>query len=201
MIADQHTSTRQATAAVAAFFGLLLVVIFLVTRFLLANGNLQAEFDTKSRILSSLEQRDSLSRLTNANLDGPTMQEAAISAVSETIAASELHKILLDSLEEAGGSVHSIQAEATTDTTGDGLRRLTAQATFDSSMDSLQRILFKLETARPYVFIDSLVVQPSSSSTAGTQPWEVLRATLVTSSYWRSLGGGTDSTDSQKGAH
>lgn len=79
---------------------------------------------------------------------------AVISAPTETLAASELHRRILATLEGSGGAVHSIQAEATTDSIGEGLRRLNAQVAFDSSMESLQKILFRLETATPFVFVE-----------------------------------------------
>jgi hypothetical protein len=49
----------------------------------------------------------------------------------------------------------------------------------------LQKILFGIETAKPYVFIDSLVVQPTPSSASANQAWETLRISLTASSYWR----------------
>jgi hypothetical protein len=177
--------------AVGAFVGLLLVVIAWGVAFRFANGDLQRQFDTKSRIL------DNLKRIALPNVSGKgesvTTRLAVISAPTETVAASELHKNILTSLEEAGGSVRSIQAEATTDAIGDGLRRLNAQTTFDSSMESLQEILFKLETALPFIFINSIVVQPASTSAPGAKPWETLHVTVVASSYWKSLEPNTES--------
>jgi general secretion pathway protein M len=185
MIGAQVSSPRQIRLAVGAFFGLLLAVIMWGTAFWFANSDLQSQFNTKSRVLGDL-RRIALPDVSGKGESAAT-RLAVISAPTETVAASELHKNILMALEETGGSVHSIQAEATADAIGDGLRRLNAQTTFDSSMDSLQKILFELETALPFIFIDSIVVQPAPTSASGAKPWETLRVTLVASSYWKSL--------------
>jgi hypothetical protein len=181
----QFFSNRKAYLSVIVFFGVLIAASLWGVSILVANHGLQNEFDTKSRILDGLKGQavasgavDRIAAVTHA---------AAISAPTETVAASELHKNILASLEEAGGSVHSIQAEATTDTIGDGLRRLNAQVAFDSSMGSLQKVLFQLETATPFVFVDSIVVQPGPTSTSGAKIGENLRVTLTVSSYWKSV--------------
>ena len=186
MITTQLSSRRQALGAVAAFFGLLLAVLLWSVTFVKANADLQRQFDAKSRVLDSLRGQ----ALPNATVDGKalalTPQSTVISAPTETIAASELHKSILRSLEQAGGAVHSIQAEATTDSTGDGLRRLNAQINFDGSIETLQKVLFDLETALPFVFVDSIVIQIAPTSTLGAKAGQSLRVTLVASSYWKS---------------
>jgi len=186
---------RRALVAVAAFVGLALALILWVAVYLVATHDLQAEFEIKTRTLDVL-RRQTLPKLPgNASAVQPDARAAVISAPTETVAASELHKAILVSLERAGGAVHSIQAEATTDVIGDGLRRLNAQLTFDGSIDALQKVLFDLETAVPYIFVDSLLVQPAATATSGTQGGETLRVTLVTSSYWKSFETGADGRD------
>jgi general secretion pathway protein M len=191
MTGAQDSSPRQMRLAVGAFFGVLLVVVLWGTAFRIANSDLQGQFDTKNRVLNSLKETVLLN--VSGKGEPATPRLAVIAATTETVAASQLQKNILTSLEETGGSIHSIQAEATADTTNDGLRRLNAQTTFDSSMDSLQKILFELETAVPFIFINSIVVQPAPSSASGAKPWETLRVTLVASSYWKSPEANTGS--------
>lgn len=185
MIAAQVSSPRQMRFAVGAFFGVFLVVILWGMAFQLANSDLQNQFDTKNRVLGSLKGT-ALPDVSGKGESVTVPRLAVISATTETVAASKLQKNILTSLEETGGSIHSIQAEATADATDDGLRRLNAQTTFDSSMESLQKILFELETAVPFIFINSVVVQPAPTSASGAKPWETLRVTLAASSYWKS---------------
>jgi general secretion pathway protein M len=113
---------------------------------------------------------------------------AIISAPSETVAASTLQQYLLDRLEQAGGSVQRVKAETGRDAKSDGMRRVTAEIVFDASNDALQHLLFDLETGTPFVFVDTLSTKPASASETaktGTNP-EVLRSSLIVSSYWSS---------------
>jgi general secretion pathway protein M len=180
------TSSRQAVAGVAGFFGLLLGVILWSAAYLVVARDLQHEFEVKSQTLATLK-RQTLSRFSASGNLVQVATEGVISAPTGTIAASELHKSVLASLEKAGGAVHSIQAEATAEAFGEGLRRLNAQITFDGSIEALQRVLFDLETAKPYVFIDSLNVQSTSAASRGPELGEMLRVTLAASSYWKNF--------------
>ena len=185
MSPHQPFFSRQAIAAAAAFAGLLVGVIVLSAMSFVIMRDLQAQFESKTQTLELLRQQTS-SRLVGKGRTAQSDPHAAvISAPSETVAASELHKAILGVLEMAGGSIHSIQAEATTDVMGEGLRRLNVQITFDAPIEALQRALFALETRIPFAFIDALSVQPTATVAAGDQPGRMLRVTLVASSYWK----------------
>jgi hypothetical protein len=193
MKAFQLSSTRQVLVAVAVFVGLALAVILWGAVYLVATRNLQTEFETKSQTLNLLKRQTQPRLSSGGNGVQPAASAAVISAPTETVAASELHKAILAALERAGGSIHSIQAEATTDVAGEGLRRLNAQITFDGSNATLQKVLFDLETAIPFIFIDSLLVQPTATAGPATRPGEALRVTMVASSYWKNLVAGSNS--------
>ena len=146
------TLNRQSIIAVAAFFTILLATCAWGLSFMIANRELQGEFETKTRVLEELNKR----AVAPGVIDRTTaedLRDAAISAPTETLAASELHRRILATLEGNGG-VHSIQTEATTETIGDGLKRVNAQVAFDSSMESLQKVLFHFETVIPFVFVE-----------------------------------------------
>jgi hypothetical protein len=171
----------------AGFFGLVLTFALYANSYLSMNADLQNQFLTKSRLL------EGLNRQTAANPDAPkeggkNSRAEAISAATGTLAASEIQNTMVDLIEQAGGVLHSIQAQVTTDDGGEGLKRLKTQVIFDASNEALQKVLFKLETAKPYSFIDSLVVQPSQSVGSAQPGWEILRITLDASSYWRVEG-------------
>jgi general secretion pathway protein M len=180
--------SRQAVIAVVAFVGLLFSIILIGAASAWRNHELQVEFDTKSRVLADLAGKVPSSAAASRSLGQRLTGLGSISAPTETVAASQLHQIILKALQEVGGAVHSIQAEPTTDTIGDGLRRLNAQIDFDSSINSLQKLLFNLETRTPFIFVDSIVVQSSSTGGSNSTSKEaLLRVTLVTSSYWKDV--------------
>jgi general secretion pathway protein M len=175
--------SRQRRASVALYAAIALLVLLWAIMFWSINGSLQAEIDAKSQSLEGMQRRAAFERRgTDA------AQFAVISAPTETVAASTLQQYLLDRLEQAGGTVQRVQAAIGRDAKSDGMRRVTAEIAFDASSDALQHLLFDLETGTPYVFVDTLSAQPASpSGTAktGISP-ELLRSSLVVSSYWSS---------------
>jgi len=167
------------------FIGLLLATIAWGISSVFINANLQNEFETKSRIMDSLRVQPVVSR--NFGADRFSAAEVVIAAPTDTLAASELHKKVLASVEDEGGIVHSIQAEVTNEVTGEGLRRINAQITFDSAMETVQKALFALESSVPFVFVDSITLQPAPTSATSGNVGDRLRVSLVVSSYWKTL--------------
>ncbi|HEX5958025.1 MAG TPA: type II secretion system protein GspM [Hyphomicrobiaceae bacterium] len=179
-----QATPRHAVLAGAAYVAVMLATMAWGALSLTGNEDLRGEIQRKSQFLAQLARRAATQapRPMGAESAGP--REAAISAPSETIAASELQKRILERLEGAGGFVQSVQAEPVKDAAGDGLRRLTAQLSFDTSTTGLQRLLFDLETGAPFMFVDVLAVQPATSSVPGTRVGDKLRVNLSVTSYW-----------------
>jgi hypothetical protein len=88
----------------------LLGVILWSAAYLVVARDLQHEFEVKSQTLATLK-RQTLSRFSASGNLVQVATEGVISAPTGTIAASELHKSVLASLEKAGGAVHSIHVE------------------------------------------------------------------------------------------
>ena len=179
--------SRQAVLSVVVFAALVFAMVVWSVAYLVEMRDLQAEFNVKTESLDALERQTVPKVPGGGNVLQLPARAAVIAAPTETVAASELQKAVLALLEHAGGVVHTIQAEATSDVTGEGLRRLNTQITFDGSMDALQKVLFDLETAIPFVFVDSVLVQPTATAAPGAKVGETLRVTLVASSYWKGL--------------
>jgi general secretion pathway protein M len=184
MSAARLSFSRQALAAVAVFAAILFAVILWGAAYLVTMRDLQAEFATKSQILDVLKRQTQQRLAGRSRQTQPITRDGVISAPTETVAASELDKAIIRALESAGGVIRSIQAEATSDVTSDGLRRLNAQVTFDGSIDALQKVLFEVETAVPFIFVDSLLVQPTTSESSA-KAGEALRVNLAASSFWK----------------
>jgi hypothetical protein len=175
--------SRQRRISVALYCATACLVLLWVIMFSSINGSVQVEINAKSQLLESMRRRGG-----SENKGAVAAEFAVISAPSETVAASTLQQYLLDRLEQAGGSVQRVQAETGRDAKSVGKRRITAEIVFDASNDALQHLLFDLETATPFVFVDTLSTRPASvSETArvGIKS-EVLRSSLIVSSYWSS---------------
>jgi hypothetical protein len=161
----------------AAFAALLLAVAGLTLALWLGNIELRGEYEAKAGLLDRLKQN----RAGAGRIAAPGPQSAAILAATETLAASELQKQVVERVTKAGGAVRSARAEVTREAVADGVQRLVARLSFDGSMAALQSLLFDLETGAPFIFVDTLAVQPSSPA-MGVD--ETLQVTLVLSAYW-----------------
>jgi general secretion pathway protein M len=179
---------RHALIAVAVYAGSLVVVVALGLMLSLANRELQNEYATKAQLLDGLRRTSAANA---AKAGASAVQMVTLVAPTETTAASELQKQIVERLNAAGGSVQSVQAEPAREAAGtDGLRRLVAKLAFESSVTALQRLLFELETGTPFMFVDSLAVQPVAASAPGMRADDRLRVTLAVSSYWKSNDAG-----------
>jgi hypothetical protein len=147
------------------------------------NKQLAAELDEKSQFLASLQQKPIQEAVGEKRFDTAA---AAVTAPTETIAASALQQYVLSRVEADGGSVQSIQTEVTSDVNADGLRRLNAQLSLEASIGSLQHFLFDIEAGAPFVFVDAIAIQPAS--TTAPSPEDRLRVTLAMSGYWVNPG-------------
>jgi general secretion pathway protein M len=176
----------QASVALAAFVLLALATVAWGVAFASLSAGLRDEIEARGQLLAMLDRQAAARASARSEAPSSRLKDiAAISAPTETVAASALQKQILERLEATGGSVQSVQAERVKDAAADGLRRLVAQLTFDSSIAGLQRLLFELETGAPFVFVDSMTVQPAATSVPGTKPGDRLRVTLSVSSYWK----------------
>jgi hypothetical protein len=184
---DQHA--RNAALVYAA---VLLAVIGWITFSAYGNSDLRTEIAAKSDMLDTLQRRAIPDLARGGAVAANPL--ALISASTETIAASTLQTYVLEQLEQAGGVVQSIQAETSRATAAPagGLHKLNAQLSFESGIAPLQKLLFSLETGTPFVFVDSLSVQPSTGVPPGGRMGDKLRVNLVLSSYWQNQPGGAD---------
>ena len=108
-----------------------------------------------------------------------------MSGLTETIAASDLQKRLLELAAGCGIAVHSIQAQVNADSTPQQLRRIGSELTFDGRMESLQQFLFEVETNVPFIFVDAMSVQPLPAEARKGPDDTMLRVILSASSYWK----------------
>jgi hypothetical protein len=178
LVTQQQTRLAAGCYAAVFFFAILLWAGFSA-----GNSELQAEFDAKLQTLQNLRAKTNPVARDSSN-GSPIQLFAEISAPSETIAASIVQKRLLEVAAGCGVTVHSIQAQVNSDSAPQQLRRIGSELTFDGPMDSLQKLLFEVENNVPFIFVDSMSVQPLPLDTKGLGE-VVLRVTLTSSAYWQ----------------
>jgi hypothetical protein len=149
------------------------------------NTKLEAELDAKQQTLDQLRGRTA-GILSGASRNAPKGAAGPMTAPTETIAASELQKRLLDVAANCDVVVHSIQSQVNLDPNDEKLRRISSELTFDGTTEALQQFLFKVEVNVPFIFVDRLSVQPSNQDPANAEADTKLRVALTTSAYWKS---------------
>jgi general secretion pathway protein M len=176
---DNSLPTRRALLAAASYGAAFAFAVALGVWFYAENNRLGAEFEVKSQLLERLRGPAISGRTETSQLlaNTPTFMIAS----TETVAASDLQKQLLEFAATREATVHSIQARVDTEVNGEGLRRISVELVFDSKIEALQSLLFDIETAVPFIFVNTLAVQSSAVPAAKAE--ETLRVTLTTSSY------------------
>jgi general secretion pathway protein M len=182
------TRTKQSRLAALIFVATALAALAWITANVTAYRDMQASYAVKSALLEDLKQR-ATARLGTST---PTQDAdaAMVAAASETMAAGVLQRYLLDRLERTGGVVQSVQTEPAREAVASGLQRLSAQLAFQASTSSLQCLLFDLEGGLPFVFVDSLMVQPATTTEAAGQAADKLRVSLTVTSFWKGVPAG-----------
>jgi general secretion pathway protein M len=175
---------RQTQIAVTSYVSILLFTVLLWLLFSAESRKLQSEFDAKLEALQ-LSRASGASGHSDASKTAPKTLFAEMSGLTETIAASDLQKRLLEMAADCGIAVHSIQAQVNADSTPQQLRRIGSELTFDGRMESLQQFLFEVETNVPFIFVDAMSVQPSAAEARKGLDDTMLRVILSASSYWK----------------
>jgi len=143
------------------------------------------------------ERREALARL-EARLNGrtalhtPSVAPAAafVAAATQGLAGAQLQAYVADLAASQQADVVSSSVEPGTREDGPDAIRL--QATLDTGLDGLQTLLYRLETGTPYVFVESMAVQPQAAAQAGiaaagapSAAAPVLRVTLTLRAMWK----------------
>ena len=100
-------------------------------------------------------QRDALKRA------GAT-QGGLLRGDNEAIAGAFVQHFVTTAVEEGGGTLRSIQVLPVKDDSG--FRRVTTRAQVNLTQSGLRDVIYKIEAARPYLFVDNLDVRRSRRS-------------------------------------
>lgn len=109
-----------------------------------------------------------------------------VSADSETLAAAQVDALVRAMAKETEAAVLSSRAEAKHDEPGLA-GRIEVQVVVEATNDALQALLLTMESRTPMLLVDTVAIQPVSTTSA--DPEEAvsprLHASLALSAYWR----------------
>jgi hypothetical protein len=175
-----------ATAAVSL---VLLFVIVLVSSTLFTWSMIQAkqsEIDARQTQLEALKRRaaqPAQASSTQARTVEPLFTDGF------ALAANELQQRVVGMIENAGGTLVTVGIDPQVTADDDTGRRVVVQAVAELSNDSLQEVLYQLETAAPFIFVENLlvsrVVARGSSDAEQTSTSTRLSVDLRAAGYFR----------------
>jgi general secretion pathway protein M len=172
---------REQMTCVGALGLLLLTCLFAVTLSLQVRSSAVNELTERREIFSRLEARARSGINAPARRTSAAPAAAFLEAPSAGIAAAQLQIHLSQMASSQRATLISYGAEpAKREESPDSVR---VQATLDIAQTALQGLLYALESRTPYVFVDSLTLQPPTTQRAAADP--ILRLTLSLHAFWR----------------
>jgi general secretion pathway protein M len=174
---------REQTISVAVLCLLLLVCGFAMGLSLQARSNAAYELSERREALSHLAARARSAADARARTTTTAPAAAFLDAGTAGLAAAQLQTYL--SQVAAGQQAILISYGVEPARREDSPDAIRVQVTLEVSQKSVQRLVYQLESATPYVFVDSLAVQtPSTTGQRGAQDPK-LRLTLSLRALWR----------------
>lgn len=174
---------REQAIALGALGAVLLGCALAIVVSIGARSSALQELGERQQILSRLQiqagrQSDARGRLVPgrappaAFLDAPTpgLASAQLQTYIARVAAQQQAALMSSAVEPAAG-----------DDAADAIR---VQAMLETNLKSLQAMLYRLESGTPYVFVETLAVQPSTAAEFGAED-PTLRLTIGVRALWR----------------
>jgi hypothetical protein len=157
-------NTSRATGAVATLLALLLVfgggalagVSILQGKWL--------ELDAQRSLLDTRQRRRPAQR---ADADTPITVKPFLAEESFALAANALQKRVVGLIEQTEGKLITVAVEPPVTGDEELARKVSVQVTAELTNEALQKVLYQLENAVPFVFVDSFAVsRPETSAVA-----------------------------------
>jgi general secretion pathway protein M len=170
---------REQAISIAVCVLLFAVSVFLIGISLRARADAAQENSERREMLSRLEGR----LRTNAGRPTAAPPAAFLDASTPGLASAQLQSYVGQLASDQNASLVSSGGEtARRDDPPDTVR---IQATLDMNLQSLRAMLYRLESGTPYVFVDTMNVQPVGTTAERAVEDPLLRATLGLRALWR----------------
>lgn len=176
--------------AAAAVSAVLLFVVVLLFGMLFTWGMIEAkqsEIEARQTLLQALQRRATQTP-PPAGTQTQTV-EPFLGDGSFAIAANELRQRLVGLIEAADGKLVTVGTDPPVTADDESGRRVVVQAVAELSNDGLQQVLYELESAAPFVFVETLlvnrVVPRGSGEAEETQTSPLLSVDLRAAGYFR----------------
>ena len=174
---------REQAIAIGALALLLVVCVFAVSLSLQTRADAAQELSERRAVISRLEARPSVTAARGRPVAGAP-PAAYLGASTQALAGAEL-QAYFSRLAIAHQAV-LVSSGMGPDSREDAPDSIRIQTTVEITLGALQALLYQLESGTPYVFVESLTVNTTSSA-AGQRgaPATPLRATLKLRALWQ----------------
>lgn len=115
------------------------------------------EVEAKNTFLESMKKRMQLPVRT-ATDKGAEANEF-LEGANYALAANGMQHRIVELIESSGGTLVTVGVDPPDDTEKSPLRRVVVQAVSELTNDGLQQVLYRLESERPFIMVDSLSVR------------------------------------------
>jgi len=183
---------RDQIVSLGALFGLVCACLLLLEISFQARSQAAQELAERRALIARLEARIKARGDTGSLARGVAPSTATIDAPTQGLAAAQLQAYLAQIVGQQGAVLTSSGIEATKHEDAADVIRL--QVSLDSGLNQLQGLLFRLESGTPYVFVESLTVQPASLTAPGNAAManpaspSLLQVNVVLRALWRRSG-------------
>ncbi len=167
--------------AAFAYAGLVIALVFIVVTSIADVLSRRAEVASAESMLAQLDgRRSAAGRSSSGDVSIPS-GSAFLEGDTLTIAGAALLQRVDGAVMKLGGNVLSSQVDLKGNQSKAGFISMIASC--EIGQVELQKLLYDLEAGMPFLFVDQLVVESTTSSTSGESK---LRVLLAVSGQWRS---------------
>jgi general secretion pathway protein M len=176
---------REKAISIVALIVLVLASITVPALSLKARSDAAQELADEQDMLARLEAAHQRSGPKPAASEeaGAAPDTAFLNAPTSGLAGAQLEAYLSQLAQAQQASVSSSGVQQANHSDAPEIVRV--QAALDIRYDALQTLLYQLETGTPYVFVDSLTLQPPNSTSQSAAPESIMKVTLNLHSLWR----------------
>jgi hypothetical protein len=123
------------------------------------------EAEAKNTFLESLQKR--LQIPVRVKSDAAAEQNEFLEGANYTLAANGFQQRIVELIESSGGTLVTVGIDPPDDNQASPGRRVVVQVAAELTNDGLQQVMYRLESERPFILVDSLSVRQVPNRGAG----------------------------------
>lgn len=173
--------TSSPLLATASYLGLMIVLLTIAATSIADLVDQRSEVSASATMLEQLEGHRAAARTGGSGEAGMPAGSAYLEGATVTVAGATLLQRVASAVAKVGGNVLSTQLDVQSPSSQPGFLSMIASCEIEES--ELQKLLYDLEAGMPFLFVDQLVIQ--TSTTGPDAQSGKLRILLGVSGQWR----------------